>query len=391
MKKLTLYICIILGLTSCIDPYEDFTINQARVLVVEALLTDDYQHPDTIKIQYQTAFDNYTKIETIDNTKASIFTSTGQEIKLEEKRAGKFLPPKDFRIKAGEKYTFKFNFPDGQQYESLPQQVVQTPSIDRTYDVFNPKSQQNIDGTRFISGNDVYVDFQDKANERNFYIWRSIHYESIEYCASCDYDALFYTFFTDPRTGNRYVNQCVSRNLIIAGPIEGPPYGAYDYVCGGDNCFNIYCNKKEIIFSDISSDGRLVKGIKVAQIPNYSIKGCLVVVQQISVSNDIFRFYKLLGSQLQETGGLADTPPEAIVGNIRNLTNASERVVGVFGVVNIQEKRHWIDRKTAIGSRVFILGYNPRQEPSTGPSRPPLAPCKESSTRTGKKPEGWRD
>jgi hypothetical protein len=393
MKKSTiLYICVVFGFASCIEPYASFDIPKNRnILVVQGLLTTDIQKPDTIKIQYSTYNGETTIPSPIASAKASVLDiTTNQETVLIEYGKGNFLPPNNFRINSNDKYVLKLTLPNGQQYQSSQQQLVIAPPIDKAYDVFNPKSQQSDDGQKAIPGNDVYVDFKDKANERNFYLWRSIHYESVDYCVSCSFESLYYDFFIDTKTGKQYLNQCIKRANIESSFITGPPYAAYDYICGGIGCYNIYRNKNIVIFSDIASNGLLVKGIKIAQVPNYSIKGCLVVIQQMSISDEVFRFYKLLESQVQKTGTLADTPPEAIVGNIRNITNPLEQVVGVFGLASIQEKRHWIDRKTAPEPRVLILGRKPNPEPKTA-FRPPPAPCEESPTRTGIKPEGWRD
>ena len=123
----------------------------------------------------------------------------------------------------------------------------------------------------------------------------------------------------------------------------------------------------------------------------YSYSGCLVEIQQMCVSPDVFAYNKILESQLQGTGGLADTPPVAIVGNIRNVTDFREQIVGYFGVADIQKKRYWVSRKDAKGSIEFILGHEPLLEPVllSGPS-PTYAPCSLTPDRTPIIPEGWQ-
>jgi hypothetical protein len=75
----------------------------------------------------------------------------------------------------------------------------------------------------------------------------------------------------------------------------------------------------------------LIKEKLVAQIPFYNDYGCLVNLEQISVSLEVYKFYQLVRQLTQGTGGLADTPPSAIVGNIQNVSNPDEKVVGYFG------------------------------------------------------------
>ncbi len=367
---------ILLSLNACIDPYDSNFGQNNKVLVVEGLLTNDLQNPDTLKIQYSYYLDGYVYKKPIAGTKASIVTSTGQETKLVSVGTeGGFLPPANFRINATEKYTLKFSLGDGNNYESSPQQMLQTPAIDKVYDVFNPTSKLSNDGKTVSSNNEVFVDFQDKVGEKNYYMWRYTHYERLEYCITCD-----------PNTLYKVPSQSCVKNQFN---YQRNP--AYDYQCLG-NCFSIFKSTKANILSDITSDGRLVKGKLVAQIPYYSQTACLVVVQQMSVSPEIYGLNKLLESQSSATGSLADTPAATIVGNIKNLSNSEEKIVGYFGLADIKTNRYWMTRENSSGQLAYILGHVPEEEPPPPPPAGlPQAPCKQSKNRTPIKPQGWKN
>lgn len=374
--KYLLSFLILLSLNACIDPYDSNFGQNNKVLVVEGLLTNDLQNPDTLKIQYSYYLDGYVYKKPIAGTKASIVTSTGQETKLVSVGTeGGFLPPANFRINATEKYTLKFSLGDGNNYESSPQQMLQTPAIDKVYDVFNPTSKLSNDGKTVSSNNEVFVDFQDKVGEKNYYMWRYTHYERLEYCITCD-----------PNTLYKVPSQSCVKNQFN---YQRNP--AYDYQCLG-NCFSIFKSTKANILSDITSDGRLVKGKLVAQIPYYSQTACLVVVQQMSVSPEIYGLNKLLESQSSATGSLADTPAATIVGNIKNLSNSEEKIVGYFGLADIKTNRYWMTRENSSGQLAYILGHVPEEEPPPPPPAGlPQAPCKQSKNRTPIKPQGWKN
>lgn len=374
--RLTLIILVFLGLNACIDPYDANFGQDNRVLVVEGLLTNDFQNPDTIKIQYSYYADESIYKKPITGTRASIVSSAGQETKLNSVGIqGGFLPPANFRINPAEKYTLKFTLGNGDSYESTPQQIISTPTIDKAYDVFNPKSVISNDGKYSFSANEVFVDFQDKAGEKNFYLWRYTHYERLEHCITCEPNTL-YKDFSQGCVKNQFSYQ---RNP------------AYDYKCSG-GCFSVFKSTKVNTFSDLASDGRLVKGRMIAQIPFYSQAGCLVVIQQMSISPEIFGINKLLESQSTATGGLADTPPASIVGNIKNLANSEERIVGYFGLADIKTNRYWMTRENSSGQIAYILGHRPQEEPlPPPPASLPQAPCKKGKDRTPIKPEGWKD
>ena len=372
-KYLFLFL-ILFGLNACIDPYDSNFGQDNRVLIVEGLMTNDVQNPDTIKIQYSYYVTESFYKKPIPGTQASIVSSTGQETKLTSVGTeGGFLPPANFRINYAEKYTLKFSLGDGQSYQSTPQQMLPTPPIDKVYDVYNPKSRLSNDGKTQLSSNEIYLDFQDIPNQKNNYMWRYTHYERLVHCVTCEANALYVAAS----------QSCVKNAQAF---LRNPPY---DYQCDG-NCYNILRNNTVNILSDISSDGRLIKGRLIGKIPVYSLSGCLVVVDQMSVSQEIFDFNKILESQSTATGGLADTPAAAIVGNIRNLTNSTERIVGYFGLADIKNYRHWVSRAAAQTPLAYQIGHMPVEEPPAGPKFIPMAPCKKSATRTNVTPEGWQ-
>ena len=101
---------------------------------------------------------------------------------------------------------------------------------------------------------------------------------------------------------------------------------------------------------------------------------------------------KLLTEQSQNNGGLADTPPAPLIGNVVNTNDASEAVGGYFMVSSERSSLFWIDRKDAVEQRLPTQGFLGRPvslEFSELPSRPPLAPCEEGRSRTPFKPQGW--
>jgi Domain of unknown function (DUF4249) len=373
--RIFIFIFFVINIVGCIESY-DISLNQKNsVLVVEGFLTDDILNPDTIKIQNSNYSNELTSITPIASVKASIVVEgTGNEIPLIEQKTGGFLPPKDFKIKASEKYLLRFSLPNGQKYESSSEQVTITPPILKVYDKFNSQSRLSADGKKILSANEVFLDFQDAPNQKNYYLWRYTHYEKLLHCITCQNSQY------DSRTGG-----CT----IKLPSFIRIPY--YDYQCAGE-CYSIFKGNQVNVMSDVVADGRIITGRLIAKLPFYYMAGCLIDIQQMSISPQAYTFYKTLEAQTQTNGGLADTPAAAIVGNIYNQTNPSEKVVGYFSVVSVQKKRYWIDRKDAKGDYEQILNHGVFEEPvnPADPSRPPKAPCIKSPTRTPVRPESWQ-
>ncbi len=142
--------------------------------------------------------------------------------------------------------------------------------------------------------------------------------------------------------------------------------------------------------------GRQITDRRVAQIPFYHPPPCLVEIRQSALTQGAYGYYRLLNDQTQKTGGLADTPPVPLIGNVRNLGDERENVIGYFTASGVSPMRYWLDRRsntgTAPGLFVALNGREPnRQTGSPVRGRPPLAVCVSSTNRTPLKPEGWRE
>ena len=99
-----------------------------------------------------------------------------------------------------------------------------------------------------------------------------------------------------------------------------------------------------------------------------------------------YEYFKVVNSQVSQSGGLNAPPPAALLGNLFNPNDASDLILGNFTAAGISTKRLFIDRSQiteyAITSPDPIILEN-------CPTCPTSYPCMESFTRTGIKPNGW--
>jgi hypothetical protein len=56
----------------------------------------------------------------------------------------------------------------------------------------------------------------------------------------------------------------------------------------------------------------------------------LIEIKQQSVSPSAYQYLKLLAEQVQNNGSLVDTPPAALIANIKNILNPKEIIAGFF-------------------------------------------------------------
>ena len=116
----------------------------------------------------------------------------------------------------------------------------------------------------------------------------------------------------------------------------------------------------------------------------------------MSLAPNTYRYLKLLQDQSINTGTLADTPPAPLRGNIRNIKDANELVLGYFSTSSVSEVRVMLDRRNTTGGLpnglYSFINNRPVTLEELSNERPdiPLAICQPSFTRTPITPLGWR-
>jgi hypothetical protein len=66
------------------------------------------------------------------------------------------------------------------------------------------------------------------------------------------------------------------------------------------------------------------------------------LVRQTAISADVYDFYEKLRKTTEELGGLFDPQPGKVVGNIHNVNDDGETVLGIFNGGDVKEKRIFI-------------------------------------------------
>lgn len=366
----------------CVDKFDPKLNLGANVVTVEAVL-NNLPEAQRVSLKYSESVASSTFERPISKAQVEIVVNGKDIVVGTEQEAGAYYLPSDFRVKTGSTYQLKFRLADGKQYESDIETMSTVPEITKVYDEFQAKAIETTSGDgrlASIPGNWVYVDTKDPGGVRNFYQWAFTLWEKQSICATCD-RGLFY-----PISGSQR-NVCIANNRLPAGTI-------YDYFCES-SCWQIYYNQELNVMADTYSDGKPIIGRLAAKIPYYSRDPALVEIRQYSLSPGAFRYLKLLADQSQNTGSLADTPPAPIVGNVRNVSNPEEPVVGYFQASGIASIRYWLDRQNAssfAGRPTGLLnGREIMPEPMGADlTRPPFAPCLPSISRTPIKPTGWK-
>lgn len=345
IKKIIAFLICFLWINACVLPFETITSSELKVIVVDAILTNE-DRPQTVKIQSSIHQNETIYNSEIPDLKVEILVNNKESFTLSNQGDGVYALPTSFRAKVGYSYKLKFQKPDGTIYESDEQIMPNSPPIDKIYDIFEVDGIEK--GLTKIPDNAVYIDFKDPADEKNYYLW----------------------------TWNLWERQYICLTQFN-----------YDYYCN-QNCWEIFHNDDWNIFSDIYSNGKPVFDKLITQVPYYQTHGSLLEIKQLGINEETYRFLKLINDQTKRTGTLVDTPPAAIVGNVKNLTEPSEQITGFFIVASSNTVEYWLDRENAAGKArpVGLLGRTPN--PTTNNA---TYICIEGPNRTPTKPRNWID
>ena len=412
----------------CVDPFDRLTDGTANILVVDGTITN-LSEPQLIRLSRSKAdpLTGRSLIFPITKAIVDVVVDGAQMVAYHETTDGTYQLPSDFKGQVGHSYSLRFTLSDGTQYESTQQVMQPVPTIDRVTARFNPKSVSPALDGYYTAGHELFVDWKDPANQTNYYRWEWRLWEKQAWCRSCQQgvyavnlipqhaykDKTFYVSTDQPN------EDCfIPINYLEAGqpPFRTEQY-TYDYPCRSE-CWEILYSSSLNVFADQFINGNTIQGRNVGQVPYYDSTACLVEIRQLSLPTSAYAYFKRFQDQTQNAGGLADSPPSAPVGNVQNVADAQERVVGYFTASAVSSVRYWLDRKDATGlpfgntdpyqvrwlpGNALFYALN-RREPNPepiypypnvrvfgGPPRPVTALCIPSDSRTPTKPEGWRD
>jgi hypothetical protein len=347
MRKIRagIWIYFLLLLTDCITPYDPPITYSKPLLVVNGLITDQ-PGPYVVNLSLTHIASNSYIRSYPQLARVFIRDDAGTEEELKEMSQGRFETNQTgIQGVLGRSYSVVVILREGTRYESVPEMLKPVSRIERIYTVFQDLPNSSGQAGKFKT----FAETIDPTAKGDYYKWSWKHYSFKQYCSQGTRDF-------DP---NIYRNECC------------------------EPCWNV--EQCESCIS-VLSDG-LTNGKKIAQylldIPYDSREPYYLAVQQSSLSEGAYKFWKSLNDQVNSVGGVFDPPRAAVRGNLANVSNPGEQVLGYFGA-------------SALST---IILYVPRDNIE----KPPILPfntftllsgcvsCKDGYFVTKKKPEGWVD
>ena len=314
IKKILFHIFILLFLISCIEEYiPNIELSESNKYVVMGCITDQAGY-QTVSVSLTSSLQNPELIPLSDCV-VKILDDNGTVFLLNEFSDGNYhawIDQKDLNI--GTSYMVQIITPNGTEISSDFDQMYECPEVDSIYYNRTDKPTNNPDVN--IPGIQFHTDF--KALNSNHHLYKIELEETWEYYAKYAIDSYFngemhYLFPPDSSLIKCWKTENV--NEIFTLTTEN----------FAQNQYKMY----PLHFVDNTTQ-RLKNG--------YSL-----LVKQYSLSNTAFTYWDELKT-INENEGLYEKQPYSVSGNLKNVSNPDQKVLGIFYATSVKQKRIFVEK-----------------------------------------------
>lgn len=360
---LLLFICI----SGCIDTFDpEIDEIEDGNLVVEGLVTNE-PGPYEVKLSKSISIESGSGYELISDAKVSVRDNNNNIFSFEMTSPGIYKSdPNEFIGKIGDEYQLIIEY-ENSTYESSFEKILPNYVIDSIYAEFEYRAIQTETG--------------DITNKPFINIYADINFPDEDYYYRYDWSATYQAFTPLQGTAACWPN-----------PSDVP-------INDLDPLKKCYVNENSNgflrLFSSSGISGNSFKKHLVYSVdPNKRLQlKYSPLIKQYSLTSEAYDFWKSIESQSLNGGGLFDTPPTQITGNIVNITDSDEVILGYFTASSVIERRAFL-----LPSLVPELDhYAVDCSTESGPFSPPIIPpqscceCTFLPQSTSIKPDFWQD
>ncbi len=303
-------------LKGCIDPFSPSISEYQQMLVIDGMITDQ-EGIHTVKVSRSSSY-NDPGLKYESGCTVNILDDKGNIINMIEESKGIYSARIDRQfLNAATQYRLEVTTSDGKKYQSDYEMLLHSPPIDSIY--WEVKYVERDDP---LYGDLIGVQFSVNSDATNYeasgYRWEL--FEQWEY-------------------RSRYYAKDYYDGRINFTPQEYVSDSVYYCWTSGSKLNEIYT------YSTTQAVSKEIRMVPLTYVSNQTDRlkydYCLLV-KQYSLSEAAFSYWNKLQIQANESGGLYETQPSRIRGNLYNVDNPDETVLGFFGASGVSEKRVFI-------------------------------------------------
>lgn len=309
MKKLAYIFFSLLLFSQCIDPLDlEGIVDGEPQLVVDAFISDQ---PEAyfVKLSYSSTSLKGYEDEGISGAEVFVTDAEGSRYDFSDAGSGIYESnPFEFQGQVGRTYQLHVRLPEGKQYISREETIQPVPEIDSIFARHENRPSITSIGSEVDNwGMQTYLTTGTGGDKPGFYRWD--WQETYEFQSPL-FDPM--SMFPPPIC---YQSGSVVRRLNIASS------------------------------ADFSEDKIIGRPINFISKKTYKLQARYsLLVTQYSLTERAYTFWENIKTQDESGGSVFAPPPSPIPGNIFNVNDDPEAVLGVFQVSAVRRKRFFLPR-----------------------------------------------
>jgi hypothetical protein len=316
--QVTKKLILVIGVTSiffqgCVYDFYPKLSKYDNALVVYGAITNE-NGPHEIKLSRSTTINGYSTVPETGAT-LTINDNRGNTIQLTDQGNGLYNTPQTFAGEIGVKYKLSITLKNGKKYESDFVQLMDVPDLTNLRAELGVK--QATQTSKEAPGYQFYIDMDASKTTQKYYRWEM----------SDTWEILMpfvINFYWDGDTliYREYPSRCWRSSKV------------QEFYIANANDF----------------DGRKISNFPITFTTNESEKLRIkysLDVKQFALSEESYYFWKGMLDNSQQLGTLFDRQPYQVIGNMKNVDDPGDIVLGIFEASEVKIKRLIIDSRMA--------------------------------------------
>jgi hypothetical protein len=345
LRTAILILITLIGLlTSCYKVYDSHVDTAEKVLVVNGMITNqtDAYH---ILITYAESFNSGGTGLPISTANVYVTDDLGNSYIFHERGIGNYTSDSlQFTGIPGHTYKLHIVTPDGKKYESDSQRLFPESYLDSVYAEYD--NQEILDESTGLKinthGADILIDIRNKADTLPRFRFTSNLVRQYFYmiCPFREPCILFYCWQTVDANSN--INLTDEEYSLNSASIRK------HQICFLDDNLYFYA-----LYYSYREPPYTVELTTFSQ--SYEIHHRILYLNQYTLNNETYLFYKSLNEQMQSEGKLFDPVAAQLTGNIKCISDPGINAIGFFEASSVHKFAYIVDFRNLTNSQPTLI------------------------------------
>jgi hypothetical protein len=334
----------LITVAGCREIYEPAVDSQVGVIVVEGLITN-LNEPSNVKLSIAKPYNSYYRDTLVTRAQVIIQEDNLSNYYLHESDSGYYVTrPSEFTARPGHTYTLQIITAKGERYKSSPQLMLPPPTIDSLHGEILEQEYiyKDVYGKtvgKMEKGAQTFVDFRSNTGLPVQYRFKSTLLVGYKYIDNSTKPFPTVVYLWEKQNPDKTINitgaaSVINTEAISNYPVSFFPFNEYLYGMG----------------------------------PDEHIENWFLQVQQYSINDETYQYYKEMNKLLSSTGALFDPIASQISGNMTCTSNPGRLVLGFFEVSSCVKKACYIKPHISYNTVEYSPSFDLDSIPDTGKS-----------------------